>query len=938
MFKWFFRSLNSGVDARSTNLIPLTTPELIMLSAPTANEIASASSSTSTNMSATDMETQQQLAIPIEASREKMTRSQPSSEVAQVDGDPANTVYQERLAQIKTLFAWRATETEVSLHVGHDNTQTNNETDKTSKDNALCKNIALCINAATENTWRKARIAHGMIASSISTTSSPNGSGKPSSGPDSDDERGASPDTDRTSYPGSDDGKTTRKLRQALMVTGGRYGILQDDLRDAKDAQYQALNQKYAEQRAQRLNDKRLVDQWSQEVADMEAYCQQVDETNRDLNDRFVEAAEKHQAEVKAKDLKTATLKADHDLAIAAQREETEKWQQECLRKESTFQKSIEKVTAQREDIKRKANLEKRKILKANRVKIDDLKSKNEVLEMKNSRIAAEYYDAMSQEEETIISLMARIQQFEKEHETMSQMVRQKFTTGSELQRVLEADVAGKEEAAERRAEVQRLRTHVENLLDTIQNTETNVTRHREAEQDSRAALNRSQKNVHLLDDKLALKTDQIRDLAKQLEQVQQGNVVPGAHCAALDAIDLENEQLRNSLQAERDEKSDLQAKLDKVDSDHLKVSVEYGILEAKLIEEKKSHSKLGKSTEAMMHELNMLRKVARSRQGALGEQDQSELLDLVSGTAATNQSLLDTNAQLQDRLEEIEQWSKTIVDKCESDVMIASSDVNYWYHLYFNEAVATTERLHNEIAALKAEKGEQHFVEPAPPANPEIHDRKTLAFAMAHGLQGVPPELISATFYDSTSGVCLSPTEAALKALRPQGWYPIYIAGKVWLSKMVAALSEEQAAMRIEAGDHNASQGSAGSARSSVSNTYAPRGIDFATTSDAHNNVADNASDPRTPLLTRASSRRTHSPITPGRDDRTSIPTQARKAKPQVVRRVARSRLVEVSQIPEYQSSWQQIDERMTRDVWEGMDEELRVHWATDYLRIEDD
>jgi len=263
-----------------------------------------------------------------------------------------------------------------------------------------------------------------MTASSDSATSSPGGSGKSSSGPD------------------SDDVKTARKLSQVLMITDGRYEVLQDDLRDAKQrvrenvAQYQALNQKYAEQRAQRVNDKLLVDQWSQEVADMEAYCQQVDETNRDLNDRFVEAAEKHQAEIKAKDLETATLKADHDLAVAAQREETEKWHQECLRKESTFQKTVEKVTAEREDIKRKANLEKRKILKAHRVKIDDLKSKNEVLEMKNSRIGAEYYDAMSQEEETIISLKARTQQLEKEHETMSQMLRQKSTTGSELQRV----------------------------------------------------------------------------------------------------------------------------------------------------------------------------------------------------------------------------------------------------------------------------------------------------------------------------------------------------------------------------------------------------------------------------------------------------------------------------------------------------------------------
>jgi len=93
-----------------------------MLSAPTASEIASASSFTSTNMSATDMETQQQLAIPIEASREKMTRSQPSSEVAQVDGDPASIVYQKRLAKIKTLLSARSTETDASPYVSPDQT------------------------------------------------------------------------------------------------------------------------------------------------------------------------------------------------------------------------------------------------------------------------------------------------------------------------------------------------------------------------------------------------------------------------------------------------------------------------------------------------------------------------------------------------------------------------------------------------------------------------------------------------------------------------------------------------------------------------------------------------------------------------------------------------------------------------------------------------
>lgn len=78
------------------------------------------------------MGTQQQPAIPIEASREKMTRSQLLSEVAHVDGSPGDTVYQKRLAQIKTLLSARSTETDTSLCVGSDaDIQTDKEAEKT---------------------------------------------------------------------------------------------------------------------------------------------------------------------------------------------------------------------------------------------------------------------------------------------------------------------------------------------------------------------------------------------------------------------------------------------------------------------------------------------------------------------------------------------------------------------------------------------------------------------------------------------------------------------------------------------------------------------------------------------------------------------------------------------------------------------------------------
>ena len=46
------------------------------------------------------------------------------------------------------------------------------------------------------------------------------------------------------------------------------------------------------------------------------------------------------------------------------------------------------------------------------------------------------------------------------------------------------------------------------------------------------------------------------RDAANQLEKIQQGAVPAGAHCAALDGLEEENEHLRESLQTERNDKA----------------------------------------------------------------------------------------------------------------------------------------------------------------------------------------------------------------------------------------------------------------------------------------------------------------------------------------------------------------------------------------------
>jgi hypothetical protein len=215
------------------------------------------------------------------------------------------------------------------------------------------------------------------------------------------------------------------------------------------------------------------------------------------------------------------------------------------------------------------------------------------------------------------------------------------------------------------------------------------------------------------------------------------------------------------------------------------------------------------------------------------------------------------------------------------------------------------------------------------------VYDRKFLPFATIYGLGGVPAHLIPSAVYDPKFGMRLSAIEQALKTLRPQGWYPVYTRGKVWLARMAEPLSEEQAATRIESGAHNVSLSRASSGRSSMSNTYAPRNAHIPNNSSARNELPAIASEPRTPFLMHTSSKRMNSSITPERSNRTAArreetrPTTSRASKPraQAAGRVAQNPVIKVPRALAYQSSWLKVDKCMTPEEWDVMNNELKMH-----------
>jgi hypothetical protein len=126
--------------------------------------------------------------------------------------------------------------------------------------------------------------------------------------------------------------------------------------------------------------------------------------------------------------------------------------------------------------------------------------------------VVADLADATAANEHTIVNLKGRNLQLEKEHRDMSQMVKQKFTTGRELERVMKANSAGNDEAQRLRKAEKHLREQNEELLDSLQQLSGHITAHQKNEHDSRSEAIRLRSEVDTLKDTIAQQKIQIRE------------------------------------------------------------------------------------------------------------------------------------------------------------------------------------------------------------------------------------------------------------------------------------------------------------------------------------------------------------------------------------------------------------------------------------------
>ena len=690
---------------------------------------------------------------------------------------------------------------------------------------------------------------------------------------------------------------------------------------------YEQLEDRYAKQRAQRVADKEKVDDAFGKFQAAEARCLDIERRAK--------------AQLLAKGREIGLLQDDYKCAMAIM-EQVHKKELEAkqaivdeakalvVMKDEEIDAVIRNAAEERRAYKAKAGSEKRKLLKAAKVIREAREQEKEMSNTQYQSLHNQTMDALIGNETTIISLVSRNDQLEKEHRAMSILLSQRFPNAESLRSVIEDNTTGKEEEKRLRGDVKHMKEQNENLLDKIQQMEAHYTRHQHGEQDARKKENELQRKVYDLEEKMDRQKQQIRDAMKQHERTLSGSI-SAAPCAALDALELENEGIRDLLNAERLAKAELQDQSNKLDDENMQLAMKHELAEAELCEVKTKSETLERSTAIASIELEVLRKATQhSECWAIDQADRDELLALLQKTADDSKLLVEENAKLVAEAESTAKWRATIEDKMDTKLRQWQNLCMQYQSLYYNEAQATTARLHDEIHKLKAEKGEKHWIQSEQPKNSEVADRNALRYAAMCGIADVDPKRIPSAVHDPrfVADSIPAPYEA-LRTLRPNESYSLFDAGKVWSKREFEPLSEEEAAKR--AGLQEQGNGlHTGVITAQTGDTHRYEALEEHV-KNPHHGIAEG------PRALSKISKPEAKLVAPKKPMQGLVPTQARKPRtevqkaptkiPAVVKRQSRTNMAALKA---------EIQQEADRPPWESRFAQYRGMTKTDYEELE--
>ena len=529
-----------------------------------------------------------------------------------------------------------------------------------------------------------------------------------------------------------------------------------------KNNDYHALQNKYTEQRKQRINDKAMVDQWCAEAMEM-----------KDLTKKQVED---HQAAIEARDQERVKLIADHKAEIEA---------------------VINKAAKEQDEIKAAHVQELRALTKASKTNRFAWEKEKKALEAKFSQMDGDAQDTRRANEDEILRLTECKRRLEAENALLMNNLNQTSSeTTIELaqQFFLELEDT-RSELDKTRNDLQISNIKIENILEAMQQQQDHYEAHGDEESEARAQVCDLQRQVVSLEEKLAICNDLLRN---------GGNEPAATDADGNSKVVLRNQELYDEAKAVRKENTELLAKCNKVDDENLALSLKIDTVDEELHALRRKHTIIQDNQRKLRRERSFLSNAVRSHSGLTAE-DKAALDEHLCHMTEENEELRVANENLSAENKELVQAMQTIEEKCKIEVDSHCKAASYWYDRYFDEAVCKVERLTEEISLLNRELG--RTTEEAPPLqerlsrNVVVSNRNALRHACDVTLRGVNTALIPAEYYEpGFRPGWLPATHDALRVLRPLGWAPVAELGKVWLSPIYKPFTEEDAEARLEA------------------------------------------------------------------------------------------------------------------------------------------
>lgn len=641
--------------------------------------------------------------------------------------------------------------------------------------------IAARIHMATNNTWKDYRRttmnAKDMSEITASTPRSDNGSG-----------RASSPETDDTSYCGSEYINKMGYLVEALrkQKLNFRAACLELELYK-KCKSYQKLEQKALEQCEQRIRDKALVDQAYEEFLSMETLYQEVTKAYEESKALLEKKDEEHQAALEEKDQELEKLNNEHRSVLTAIHEMHEAKLAE-----------VNRDAAEKRHLLEKRHLEALRALtevsKKNRCVWENAQN---AMEAEGEQMACEYRDALRENEDDIMRLTNCNHDLKAENNLLVGILTDR--PGDELQEHAQhvfAEVQRmKSELEDGRADLQVAHIKIENILEAMQQQRDHYESHGNKEQEAQAQVYDLQKKIDEFQEKLAISDHLLRavDIIPKASNTMESEYLSG--------IASKIQKSDDEVKLLRAENEELRSKANKTDDDNLEISLKCDMMEHEMNLARNKLGVLEAKQSLLLIERNFLAD-AVAEDDCLTAEDKDLLRRHLRQTREENERLRDRNITVSKENADLQQYINQVQDKAEVKIQQADKAAAYWQTLYWAEAVPKTEALSKEIHELNKELGRDNVhVQERLERNVAVADRNALRFACATTLHGVDTNIIPAEYYEPgfTPG-WLPATHDALRLLRPLGWVPVAELDKVWLAPMYKPFTEEDAKQRLEA------------------------------------------------------------------------------------------------------------------------------------------